>query len=573
MAARQVALPHTSRRMGSAKEGSWHMQRYRAEMRWRFLGAAVALQAIAPTSGVAQTTNPLDPSPSPGSVALLMAEKVGPAEFERWKQALADPRPETRAAAARVAFVSGATPLVPALLDTLQTETSKVVAGELFLALGELAPGAADDALFEAAARFGGALNGRLVRAIGRRGPEALALAPRLRTLSLDSLSWSAFLRWATREGREGLPDAARIALDIGDPMLWADLLTMALTSREFVPEAILAESLGSAVAGVREATYWHLLRVHSRGKQFRPSTLQLLEETPEAQDRSPDPVAQLAFELLGRSVGQTSTDRTSLIETLPALRGRQLPTDSEVVDLLLETERDAYAQRRYGDEAKRVFGSKRAPRAAVDRRSRRMRTLSALPPGMTKDVMELSGCEPKGNPWVAFQTEYGPRGELTTIGEVPGPRLSDECRTAARVLLIMGFRPVDRAPRPKETDIVMTRLTTESPCTTAPVDSPPPLVPGLVDGAQIEEPRKIHDVKPVFPASARSEKRQGIVILEMVVGPSGCVAEVEVIRGPAPDLEVAALQAVSQWRYRPTLLAGKPVPVRMVVTVNFRFR
>jgi len=542
-------------------------------VRWWLLVAAVGLQAVAPTSGIAETTKPLDLPPSPGSVALLMAEKVGPAELERWKQALSDPRPETRAAAARVVFVSGASALVPALLDALRTESSSVVAGELFQSLGELAPGEADEALFQAAARFDSALNGRLVRALGRRGPQALGLAPRLRTLSLESASWKAFLRWATREGREGLRDAARIALDLGDSAVWSDLLEMALASHEFVPEAILAESLGSAAAGVREATYWHLLRIHARGKQFRPSTLQLLDETPEALDGPPDPVALLALELLGRSVGRASSDRTSLIETLPPDRGRLLPTDNHVVDLLLETERETYAQIRYGDEAKRVFRPRGTPGPAVDRRGQRMRTLPALPPGMTEGVIELSGCEPKGKPFVAFQMEYGPRGELTTISQVPSPPLSDECRTAARVLLVMGFRPEDRPPRPNETDIVMTRLTTEPPCTAAPDDSHSPLVPGLADGAEIEEPRRIHDVKPIYPASAQREQRQGIVILRTVVSTSGCMAEAEVVRGPAPDLEMAALQAVSQWRYSPATLGGKPIPVIFMVTVNFRYR
>ena len=61
----------------------------------------------------------------------------------------------------------------------------------------------------------------------------------------------------------------------------------------------------------------------------------------------------------------------------------------------------------------------------------------------------------------------------------------------------------------------------------------------------------------------------QGIVILEAVIGPTGKVTEVKVLRS-VPLLDEAAITAVKQWVYTPTLLNGVPVPVIMTVTVNF---
>ena len=61
----------------------------------------------------------------------------------------------------------------------------------------------------------------------------------------------------------------------------------------------------------------------------------------------------------------------------------------------------------------------------------------------------------------------------------------------------------------------------------------------------------------------------EGLVILSVVIGESGRVTAVEVIRS-APLFDDAAVAAVRQWRYTPTLLNGVPVPVRMTVTVNF---
>ena len=61
-----------------------------------------------------------------------------------------------------------------------------------------------------------------------------------------------------------------------------------------------------------------------------------------------------------------------------------------------------------------------------------------------------------------------------------------------------------------------------------------------------------------------------GVVILECTISPQGKVSDVKVLRG-IPLLDAAAIEAVKQWVYSPTLLNGVPVPVIMTVTVNFR--
>lgn len=87
--------------------------------------------------------------------------------------------------------------------------------------------------------------------------------------------------------------------------------------------------------------------------------------------------------------------------------------------------------------------------------------------------------------------------------------------------------------------------------------------------GGNTSPPTKTKDVPPVYPPAALSARVQGIVILEVVIGPSGRVTDVKVLRS-VPLLDEAAIDAVKQWEYTPTLLAGVPVPVIMTVTVNF---
>ena len=87
--------------------------------------------------------------------------------------------------------------------------------------------------------------------------------------------------------------------------------------------------------------------------------------------------------------------------------------------------------------------------------------------------------------------------------------------------------------------------------------------------GGEVKEPKKVKDAKPLYPEEARREGVQGIVILEVVVNEEGKVTNTRVLRAPAL-LEQAAVDAVQQWEYTPTLLNGLPVPVVMTVTVTF---
>jgi len=87
--------------------------------------------------------------------------------------------------------------------------------------------------------------------------------------------------------------------------------------------------------------------------------------------------------------------------------------------------------------------------------------------------------------------------------------------------------------------------------------------------GGDIKEPKKTRDVKPVYPADAQAARVQGVVIIEAVIDREGNVADAKVLRSIAM-LDQAAVDAVRQWQFAPTLLNGVPVPIIMTVTVNF---
>ena len=100
------------------------------------------------------------------------------------------------------------------------------------------------------------------------------------------------------------------------------------------------------------------------------------------------------------------------------------------------------------------------------------------------------------------------------------------------------------------------------------PPPPPPPDGPVRV-GSGIKTPTKTKDVRPLYPPAAQSAGIQGVVIIEATVDAAGRVSDAKVLRS-IPDLDEAALAAVRQWEFTPTLLNGVAVPVIMTVTVNF---
>jgi len=87
--------------------------------------------------------------------------------------------------------------------------------------------------------------------------------------------------------------------------------------------------------------------------------------------------------------------------------------------------------------------------------------------------------------------------------------------------------------------------------------------------GGDVRQPIKTRDVRPAYPAQAQTDRVQGVVIIEAIIDQSGSVANARILRS-IPALDEAALSAVSQWQFTPTVVNGGPVAVLMTVTVNF---
>ncbi len=102
----------------------------------------------------------------------------------------------------------------------------------------------------------------------------------------------------------------------------------------------------------------------------------------------------------------------------------------------------------------------------------------------------------------------------------------------------------------------------------------PPAVVPQqpIRVGSGVRPPQKVRDIQPVYPQLALLSRVEGVVIIEATIGANGRVRSARVLRS-AHLLDNAALDAVRQWEFTPTLLNGVPVPVIMTVTVAFKLR
>jgi len=98
---------------------------------------------------------------------------------------------------------------------------------------------------------------------------------------------------------------------------------------------------------------------------------------------------------------------------------------------------------------------------------------------------------------------------------------------------------------------------------------APPATISRTFRTSSMLEGSLIRRVQPVYPPLARSARIQGSVVLSALISKVGTIENLHALSGP-PMLVPAAIDAVSQWRYRPYILNSEPIEVETQITVNF---
>jgi TonB family protein len=171
-------------------------------------------------------------------------------------------------------------------------------------------------------------------------------------------------------------------------------------------------------------------------------------------------------------------------------------------------------------------------------------------PPGKSIGDVSLTPLPARGPQGASGEAAPPVRGSKA----VSGPNGAARSRSAARPAKPGVSLPVDNAASDsaRRTDGAST-----------------PLGGPLRVGRDVRAPLKIVDVKPLYPDGARAAQVKGVVILEVTIAADGSVSSARVLRS-IPIFDQAAIDAVRQWKFEPTLLNGMPVEVEMAVTINF---
>jgi len=171
-------------------------------------------------------------------------------------------------------------------------------------------------------------------------------------------------------------------------------------------------------------------------------------------------------------------------------------------------------------------------------------------------------------------------RGELIPIPIIrftPPPPVAERepVRAPARRVPIPDPTPFDPEPirhrEPVSTDVV---TSPDAVFGEVEIPDPPPAAVRnevIRVGGPVSPPRVIHRVLPGYTEAARRGHIEGAVVLDTVIDTGGVVQDITVLRGLPFGLTESAVEAVRQWRFEPSVLNGRTVAVRYVLTVRFR--
>jgi protein TonB len=129
-------------------------------------------------------------------------------------------------------------------------------------------------------------------------------------------------------------------------------------------------------------------------------------------------------------------------------------------------------------------------------------------------------------------------------------------------------------APPPGDVEAPKLTASVENPASLGSLVSVPANIPrlGYPVSEGVSQGVLIHRVQPVYPVEALPSRLEGAVVLAATITADGKVKDLKVVSGH-PLLARAATDAVSQWRYRPYMLNGKPTAMQTQITITFKAR
>ena len=177
-------------------------------------------------------------------------------------------------------------------------------------------------------------------------------------------------------------------------------------------------------------------------------------------------------------------------------------------------------------------------------------------PPGPSRDLAHVRATNrPQSNlaNWIVIVPREMQTGIATIVEQAPPPQVGE---------IGVPSGPGDRWSRNSVLNSVASANASALPPPPS-LTARPPRISRMMEGNLVRK------VQPEYPAVAKSARIQGAVVLRAIISKDGRIVNLHVLSGH-PMLVKFAIDAVSQWRYRPYYLNGDPVEVETQVTVNF---
>jgi Gram-negative bacterial TonB protein C-terminal len=509
---------------------------------------------------------------TPYSVATLVQEKDEVALAESLREAIASPAPLVRATAARVIAVRNVTALLPLLRDTVTTESNATAAREQIRALAMIGDSADLDAALTATSRWPAGMDNALAIAVARRGgPEAIdAYFKKLRSTRMSNAE--EFFRVALWARAHLLPLTGSRLLGAQDEPGWRALLGALEQSDVAMNAPVLAASLDSPSEDVRTASLWYLVR----GYTTRPEELPLVVLEKLAQPRGELSTNREDFgrEMLQRMAGGEKKDDPRWLKFLETDEGSRLFTsNTDALQYVTDAEYELLYTRCALQPGSCAIPEKRGKMRAIPSQAVKPAAFdlpAMLPAGMADAVLEGAHCN---SDWLGVANATVD--SSGRIRELDLDKLSAMagCRRALDTLLRLSLGTNTSMRSSFTDDLVLVHAKRSPICLDEP--TPESTMTGVErPGGNVEAPKVLKRVEPLFPESTRKtmgRDRNVLIILEAVITREGCVRSLRPLaQSPFPELNGAALMALSQWTFAPGTLNGQPVDVVFNLTINF---
>lgn len=500
-----------------------------------------------------------------GAVALLVNEPDNAIVAAGITKALRSPLPLVRAASARVANARKLTALLPTLRSTLQGETDVTAAAEMATAAVML--GESDlAALLAVSDRFGKRLDLAISEGVARRGG-AMAIDNYITTLRSRAVPSNYFLMALWGRWELLIPTTSRI-LGLGDESGWSMLLDATRRSGVTAPANILVASLSSRSSAIRGATIWFLVRGYSLDPARIPAALKgAIQATGEVEAISMS--EEFARELFRRLTGASPREESRWVDWLETGEGQSsVLIDNDVEKLFSARERQARLKGRPGSPGKSLRGT--IP--SIELPGSPYYVPAPLPAGLAGDVLRETRCQGQ---WMGLAgTVVDSSGRVQSV-DVSKVSTDERCRIALSTLFRLSLAETTSFRSQLKSEHVVVKASGASLCLDAasPESQSGETTPLMVGGA-VKAPVSTRRVDPIFPDDARKAMKGASVsvVAECVITRAGCLRNIQLIQqSPFPSINGAVILALSQWKFKPGTLNGKPVDVLFELTVNFK--